>query len=68
MLKPRGILAVVELVFDPHFQTRRTVTDLAVAVGFVERGFGETGWPTLFTSRNLLANNIIDGDREGAAG
>lgn len=39
VLKPGGILAVVELIFDPHFQTRRTVTDLSVAVGFVERGF-----------------------------
>lgn len=38
-LKPGGILAVVELIFDPHFQTRRTVTDLAVAAGFVGRDF-----------------------------
>lgn len=38
-LKPGGILAVVELIFDPHFQTRQTVTALAVAAGFQECGF-----------------------------
>jgi hypothetical protein len=38
-LKPGGILAVVELVFDPHFQTRGTVTDFAVNAGFAEMGF-----------------------------
>lgn len=40
VLKPGGILAVVELIFDPHFQTRKTVTDFAVAAGFLEKGFG----------------------------
>lgn len=38
-LKPEGILAVVELIFDPHFQTRKSVTDFAVAAGFLENGF-----------------------------
>jgi ubiquinone/menaquinone biosynthesis C-methylase UbiE len=38
-LAPGGILAVVEVIFDPHFQTRSTVTDLAVAAGFRERAF-----------------------------
>ncbi|GAB6039636.1 class I SAM-dependent methyltransferase [Endothiovibrio diazotrophicus] len=38
-LKPGGLLAVVEVIFDPHFQTRRTVTDLAVATGLRERAF-----------------------------
>ena len=38
-LRPGGILAVVELIFDPHFQTRRTVTDLAVGAGFREAAF-----------------------------
>jgi ubiquinone/menaquinone biosynthesis C-methylase UbiE len=38
-LKPEGILAVVELIFDPHFQTRKTVTDFALATGFLEKGF-----------------------------
>ena len=27
-LKPGGVLAIVELIFDPHFQPRRTVTSL----------------------------------------
>lgn len=38
-LVPGGILAVVEVIFDPHFQTRSTVTDLAVAAGFREKAF-----------------------------
>lgn len=38
-LKPNGILAVVEVIFDPHFQSRSTVTRLAVAAGFRERAF-----------------------------
>lgn len=38
-LKPGGILAVVEVIFDPHFQSRNTVTGLAVATGFRERTF-----------------------------
>ncbi len=38
-LKPGGILAVAEIVFDPHFQTKKTVTRLAAAAGFRERAF-----------------------------
>jgi len=38
-LKPGGILAIVEVVFDPHFQSRKTVTDLAVSAGLRERAF-----------------------------
>lgn len=38
-LKPGGILAVVEVIFDPHFQRRVTVTRLAVAAGFSEQAF-----------------------------
>jgi ubiquinone/menaquinone biosynthesis C-methylase UbiE len=38
-LAPGGILAVVEVIFDPHFQTRSTVTDLAVTAGFREWAF-----------------------------
>lgn len=38
-LKPGGILAVVEVIFDPHFQSRGTVTALAQSVGFLERAF-----------------------------
>lgn len=38
-LKPGGILAVVELIFDPHFQSRMVVTGLATATGFNERAF-----------------------------
>ncbi len=35
-LKPRGRLAVTEIIFDPHFQSRRAVTRLATAAGFRE--------------------------------
>jgi ubiquinone/menaquinone biosynthesis C-methylase UbiE len=38
-LKPGGILSVTETLFDPHYQSRQTVTRLAGAVGFRERGF-----------------------------
>ena len=38
-IKPGGILSVTEVIFDPHFQRRRTVTRLAEAVGFREQAF-----------------------------
>lgn len=38
-LAPGGLLAVVEVIFDPHFQTRDTVTALALAAGFREAAF-----------------------------
>jgi SAM-dependent methyltransferase len=38
-LKPGGVLAVAELVFDPHFQPRLAVTRLALAAGLRERAF-----------------------------
>lgn len=38
-LKPGGLLAVAELVFDPHFQRRTTVETLAYAAGFQPYAF-----------------------------
>lgn len=38
-LRPGGLLAVVEVIFDPHFQTRAAVTNLALSSGFRERAF-----------------------------
>ena len=38
-LKPGGILAIVEVIFDPHFQSRSVVSGLAAAAGFQERAF-----------------------------
>ncbi len=38
-LKPGGVLSVTEIMLDPHFQSRRTVTRLAEAVGFQETAF-----------------------------
>lgn len=38
-LKPGGVLAIVEVIFDPHFQSRSAVTRLAVSAGFRERAF-----------------------------
>ena len=38
-LKPGGILSVTEVIFDPHFQGRGKVRQLAGAVGFRERAF-----------------------------
>lgn len=42
-LKPGGLLAVVEVIFDPHFQSRSAVTRLAISAGFRERAlFGRS--------------------------
>jgi ubiquinone/menaquinone biosynthesis C-methylase UbiE len=38
-LKPGGILSVTEVIADPHFQRRESVTSVAKSVGFVERAF-----------------------------
>lgn len=38
-MKPGGILSVTEIIFDPHFQGRKTVTRIAKAVGFKENQF-----------------------------
>ena len=38
-LKPGGMLSVTEVIFDPHFQTRSTVTHLAKNAGFKELAF-----------------------------
>ncbi len=35
-LKPGGILSVTEIIFDPHFQSRKTVAKIAESVGFKE--------------------------------
>ena len=38
-LKPRGILAIAETIFDPHYQRKAHVLDLAQAAGFAEVAF-----------------------------
>ena len=38
-LKPGGILSVTEIIFDPHFQSRRTLERLASAAGFSMKEF-----------------------------
>jgi ubiquinone/menaquinone biosynthesis C-methylase UbiE len=38
-LKPGGILSVTEMIFDPHYQTRKSVLKLAVETGFREKAF-----------------------------
>jgi len=38
-LKPGGILSVTEVIFDPHFQSRVAVQQVASKVGFREVGF-----------------------------
>lgn len=35
-LKPDGLLAVTEVIFDPHFQPRSRVEELAQACGFIK--------------------------------
>jgi ubiquinone/menaquinone biosynthesis C-methylase UbiE len=36
-IKPGGILSVSEMVFDPHYQSKQTVIDVAKAAGFREK-------------------------------
>lgn len=38
-LKPRGILSITEIIFDPHYQSRTSILKLASAVGFREKSF-----------------------------
>lgn len=38
-LKPGGVLAIAETIFDPHYQRKAHVLDLAQAAGFAEVGF-----------------------------
>ena len=38
-LKPGGMLSVTEIIFDPHFQSRATITQLARSAGFREKAF-----------------------------
>jgi SAM-dependent methyltransferase len=38
-LKPGGVLSVTEIIFDPHFQSRKAVARLAGAHGFREKAF-----------------------------
>ncbi len=38
-LKPGGILTIAEIAFDPHYQRRATVEELASSVGFGLAGF-----------------------------
>lgn len=46
-LKPGGILSVTEVIADPHFLRRETVTEAALAAGFVEKAF--YGWSLSYT-------------------
>jgi len=38
-LKPGGILSVTEIMFDPHYQSRQTILQLANPTGFQEKAF-----------------------------
>ena len=38
-LKPGGVLAIAETIFDPHYQRKAHVLDLAQAAGFEEVAF-----------------------------
>ncbi|WP_371381224.1 class I SAM-dependent methyltransferase [Sporomusa aerivorans] len=38
-LRPGGILAISETMFDPHYQKKQTILDLVKAIGFAEVGF-----------------------------
>jgi ubiquinone/menaquinone biosynthesis C-methylase UbiE len=36
-LKPEGILSITEIIFDPHFQSRKKVIELALSIGFIQK-------------------------------
>jgi len=38
-LKSGGLLSVTETIADPHFQSRKAVTDVVKEAGFTEKGF-----------------------------
>jgi tRNA A58 N-methylase Trm61 len=38
-LKPGGILSVTETVFDPHYQSRKLILQVADSIGFREKAF-----------------------------
>jgi ubiquinone/menaquinone biosynthesis C-methylase UbiE len=38
-LKPGGVLSITEVIFDPHFQSRKSVHRLTSTVGFREKDF-----------------------------
>jgi len=54
-LKPGGILSVTEIIFDPHFQRRSTVAQLATAAGFREAQFfgNRIAYTLHFTKPNI---------------
>jgi ubiquinone/menaquinone biosynthesis C-methylase UbiE len=56
LLRPGGMLSITELVFDPHYQPRATVLELAQAAGFREMAF--------FGSRLAYTLNLTRRDRE----
>ena len=38
-LKPNGFLSITEVIFDPHFQDRKSVRRLTAGIGFREKAF-----------------------------
>ena len=57
-LKPGGILSVTEVLPDPHFQSRRTVSRLAAEAGFtVVEAFGNWRAFTVNLTRTAAAND-----------
>ncbi|WP_333594847.1 class I SAM-dependent methyltransferase [Anaerospora hongkongensis] len=38
-LKPGGILAISETMFDPHYQSKQTILELVKSMGFTQVGF-----------------------------
>lgn len=38
-LKPGGVLSVTEMIFDPHYQSRKTILKLVAEAGFREKAF-----------------------------
>ena len=58
-LAPGGVLSVTEVIFDPHFQTRSTVTHFASEAGFKKRHSSETALRMSCTSRSQRGGYAI---------
>ena len=57
-LKPGGILSVTEVLPDPHYQTRDTVSELSHQVGFADAGY--TGNIIAYTANFKKTNRPLD--------
>jgi len=59
-LKPGGVLSITEVIFDPHFQRRSTVREIAKRVGFRESGFFGNAIAYTMHFEKPAANHVVN--------